>query len=180
MKLEPLEITAGDRVTWELYLPEYLPADGWTLKYAFRGPSVIDLASTPDGQSHLIDVPGNTSKDFAPGSYSWARYVQNADGTRETITTGRTVIKPDLVAAGANYDGSSHAERVLAAIERVIEGRAAKGDQELQFDGKRLTKMTVAELLNLRQHYRNEFRKEKQQQLKRSGRKTGRIIRFRM
>jgi len=180
MKLEPLEITAGDRVTWELYLPEYLPADGWTLKYALRGPSVIDLSAMANGQSHLIDVPGNTTKDFIPGSYSWARYVQKADGSRETITTGRMVIAPDLVATGANYDGSSHAERVLAAIERVIEGRAAKGDQELQFDGKRLTKMTVAELLNLRQHYRNELRKEREKQLRKSGRRTGRIIRFRM
>lgn len=180
MKVEPLEITAGDRLSWGIYLTDYLPSDGWTLKYALRGPVSIDFYTTPDGDRHLVDVPGTTSKDYAPGTYSWARYVQKADGTRETITTGRMVVKPDLVAAGANFDGSSHAERVLAAIERVIEGRASKGDQELWFENKKLVKMTVAELLNLRQHYRLELNAEKKKQLAKSGRRTGRTIKFRM
>jgi len=180
MIVEPLEITAGDKVSWSLYLADYLPADGWTLKYALRGPAVIDVETTADGSSHLVAVAGNTSKDWATGLYSWARYVQHTDTTRVTLATGRLKINPDLVAAGEGYDGRSHAEKVLEAIERVIEGRATRGDQELQFDGKKIVKMTVAELIQLRQQYRNEVRAEKNRQLKKSGRSTGRIIKYKL
>lgn len=158
METEPQEITAGDHVTWELYLSDYPPSAGWALKYALRGPAAINIVSTPSGLNHKVDVPGNTSKDYMSGAYSWARYVEKLDGTRVTLATGRIKIKPDLITAVAGYDGSSHAERVLAAIERVIEGRASRGDQELWFDGKKITKMTVDELIKLRQYYKQELR----------------------
>lgn len=180
MAQEPLEITAGDHVTWFVYDPYHLPSDGWELRYALRGPVAINLVSTPDVSSHKIDIPGASSAAYAAGSYSWARYFVKADGTRETAATGRLVIRPDLVAAGAGYDGSTHAERTLAAIERVIEGRASRGDWETEIDGTRIKKMTVAELIQLRQQYRNEVRAEKARQRGRTGRNTGRIIKFRM
>lgn len=180
MLKEPLEITAGDSLSWSIYDADYLPADGWTLKYALRGPVAIDFASTPDGDSHTVNVPGSVSKDYGPGSYSWARYFEKADGTRATRATGRITIKPDLVAVEGIYDGRSHAEKVLEAIERVIEGRASTGDQEVTIDGNRLVKMSVTELIALRQKYRAELRAERNRQLKKSGRSTGRIIKFRM
>ena len=180
MIVEPLEITAGDKVSWPLYLADYLPGAGWTLKYALRGPAVIDIDATPDGDSHLVDVAGTVSKDWAAGNYSWARYVQHTDTTRVTLATGRLKINPDLVAAAAGFDGRSHAEKVLESIERVIEGRATRGDQELQFDGKKIIKMTVAELIQLRQQYRNEVGAQRNKQLKKSGRSSGRIIKYKL
>ena len=180
MIVEPLEITAGDSVSWSLYLADYLPSGGWTLKYALRGPDVIDIDTTPDGESHKVDVAGSVSKDWAAGNYSWARYVEHTDTTRVTLATGRIKIHPDLIAAAAGFDGRSHAEKVLEAIERVIEGRATRGDQELQFDGKKIVKMTVSELIQLRQQYRNEVRTERNRQLKKSGRSSGRIIKYRL
>lgn len=180
MTYEPTEITAGDRITWARYDAAYLPSDGWVLKYALRGPAAINLVSTADGSSHVIDIPGSTSKDFAPGTYSWAGYYELADGTRVTRYTGRLTIAPDLIEAPAGYDGRSHAEKVLEAIERVIEGRATRGDQELSFDGKRIVKMTVAELIQLRQQYRNEVRAERARAAAKAGRRTGRIIKYRM
>lgn len=180
MTREPLQITAGDNLDWSIYDPDYLPADGWTLKYALRGPVALDITSTAAGDSHLIAVAGSITKDYAPGSYSWARYFAKLDGSRTTTATGRITITPDLVLQGAGYDGRSHAEKVLEAIERVIEGRATRGDQELQFDGKKIVKMTVQELIALRQKYRAELRAERNKQLKKSGRATGRTIKFRM
>uniref|UniRef100_A0A831XDR5 Uncharacterized protein n=1 Tax=Geobacter metallireducens TaxID=28232 RepID=A0A831XDR5_GEOME len=180
MMNEPSEITAGDHITWTRYDADYLPADGWTLKYALRGPAAINLVSTPDGDSHIIDIPGSASKDFAPGAYSWAGYYEKSDGTRVTRYTGRIKIAPDLVAATVGYDGRSHAEKVLEAIERVIEGRATRGDQELTFDGKRIVKMTVAELIQLRQQYRNEVQAERRRAAAKAGRRTGRTIKYRM
>lgn len=175
---EPSEITAGDRITWTRYDAAYLPSDGWVLKYALRGPAAINLSSTPDGSSHVIDIPGNTSKGFAPGAYSWAGYYEKADGTRVTRHTGRLKITPDLVMAVAGYDGRSHAERVLEAIERVIEGRATRGDQELQFEGKKITKMTVDELLKLRQRYKLEVKAEQSGRAGRGGRRRKVLVRF--
>lgn len=180
MAQEPMEITAGDHVKWSVYDPEHLPDDGWELRYAIRGPAAIDLISTPDASSHNIDIPGATSAAYAAGSYSWARYFRKADGTRETACTGRLTVRPDLVSAVAGFDGSTHAERTLAAIERVIEGRASKGDWETEIDGIRIKKMTVEELIRLRQYYRNEVRVQQAKQRGKTGRKTGRIIKFRM
>lgn len=175
--IEPSTVTAGDTVKWQRSLPDYPASAGWLLKYALRGASAIDITAD---SNQLVNVPSSVTSSWAAGSYSVQGYVTLA-GEQHTVYQGPLTIAPSLVAAGADYDGRSHAKRVLDAIEAVIEGRAARGDQEMTIDGTRLVKMSVEQLKTLRVYYRREYQAEQRKLAVASGKKNGRrvLMRFR-
>lgn len=174
---EPLEVAAGDTIIWTRILADYQPTDGWALKYALRGPDVVDIVADADGSSHLVTI--NPADLTVAGTYLVQGYVEK-DGERHTVYSGRLKVAPDLVAAVAGYDGRSHAQKVIDAIEAVIEGRASKDQQELQIDGERLVRIPFEELLRVRQRYRHELAAEAARERRKQGRGSGRTIKFRL
>lgn len=174
--LEPSVITAGDTIQWSRSLPDYPASAGWTLKYALRGPAVIDIVADA---TQLVTVAASASSAWVAGDYFIQGFV--VKGTSQyTVYSGRITINPNLALAGANYDGRSHAKRVLDAIEAVIEGRASRGDQETTIDGTRLVKMTAEQLRGLRSYYRNEYQSELRRENVKNGKRSGRrvLVRF--
>lgn len=174
---EPLEIAAGDTIIWTRNLSDYPASDGWVLSYALRGPAVVDVVSTADGNSHLVTIqPADIS---IAGTYVIQGYVQK-DGERHTVYSGRIKVTPDLVAAAAGYDGRSHAQKVIDAIEAVIEGRASRDQQEMQIDGERLVRTPFDELVRIRNRYRHELASEIDREKRKQGRRVSRSVKFRI
>lgn len=173
---EPDFVTAGDTVSWQRSLPDYPASAGWVLSYALRGPSAIDITADTN---QTINVSSGTSANWAPGSY-FIQGVVTLNGERHTVYQDRITIKPNLAAAGANYDGRSHAKRVLDTIEAVIEGRASKTDLQMEIEGTKISRMTHEQLLSLRTYYRNEYRAELRREKVASGKGSGRriLVRF--
>lgn len=177
---EPLQVAAGDTIQWKRSLPDYPAADGWVLKYALRGPGIIDIAGSADGSDHLISVPAATSAAWVAGDYTARGYVESG-GERFTIYSGRIQVTPDLAAiAAGSYDGRSHARRVIDAIEAVIEGRATKDQQEMWVDGERLVRTPFEILLQIRNRYRRELSAEARREGAQQGRRSGRTIKVRL
>lgn len=177
---EPLEVAAGDTIQWKRSLPDYSAADGWVLKYALRGPAIIDITGTADGSDHLIGVDSANSSSWAAGDYVVQGFVEK--GTeRFTVYSGRVKITPDLAAlSSGTYDGRSHARRVIDAIEAVIEGRATRDQQEMWIDGERLVRTPFEILIQIRNRYRRELGTETRREGSRQGRRSGRIIKFKL
>jgi hypothetical protein len=174
-EIEPTAATAGDTVNWSKCLPEYPSASGWTLKYALRGINgSLDITATTSGAGYLATgiVP-------AAGDYTLQGYVVKGS-EKHTIYISAFTATPDLSAAIANYDGRSHAKRVLDAIEAVIEGRATRGDQAMIVDGTSIIKMSAEQLKLLRVYYRKEYAAEKRADAVKNGRRSGRkvLVRF--
>jgi len=174
---EPLEITVGDTVEWTRALPDYPADDGWVLKYALRGPAVVNLQSEADGSAHKITITTDTLT--VHGTYYTQGYVEK-DTERHTVYTGRIKANPSLTEAIAGYDGRSHAQRVIDAIEAIIEGRATKDQLELQIDGRRLVRTPLEELIRIRQKYRHELAAQVGREKRRQGRGVGRTVKFRL
>ncbi len=174
---EPSEVAAGDTITWTRSLADYSAANGWVLKYALRGPAVVDLESEVDGDSHLVTIaPADLT---TAGTYSVQGYVEK-ETARHTIYTGRLKVTPNLVAAAANFDGRSHAQRVIDAIEAVIEGRATRDQQEMWIDGEKLVRTPFEELIRIRARYRHETSSEAARERRRNGRGGGHSVKFRL
>jgi hypothetical protein len=158
---EPSSVTAGDTLKWTRSLPDYPASAGWVLNYSLiSNNGSIQIASVAAGDAHAVTVDFATSAQYVPGVYAWQAYVTN--GTeRYQVARGEIEVLADFAASSpGSLETRSHVKRVLDAIEAVIEGRAAKGDQELTIDGTRLVKMTVDELLKLRSTYFNLYRQE--------------------
>lgn len=157
-------LIAGDTLSFGTDVPEYLPADGWTLTYRLiprtSGAVITITASTGTGDyDYDIAVPAATTAGWAAGEYSWAAYVE-LSGQRYTVDKGTLTVKPD-VGAVTSYDGRTHARRTLDAIEAAIEGRATNAQlDEYSIAGRTLRYIGHADLLAFRSQYQIEVQRE--------------------
>lgn len=154
------------------------PAPEWTLRLFMRGATAIDLTAVPDGSAHRFTVAANTTASWPPGVYWYSLRAQRA-GEVVVVDEGQVSIRLDLAQVTGEHDGSTHAERVLAKIEAVIEGRATTDVLNYEINGRQLGRAQIEDLLLLRSKYRDEVRRERM--AKRTGQSLfGRVIRARM
>lgn len=153
----PDQITAGLTLDLRVTLTAY-PAPDWELSVILRGPQPIDLAATADGNQHHIEVDAATTASWEAGAYWYSARV--TDGTSVyQVDEGTVTVNPDLAAVSGSYDGRGHVERVLSAIEAVIEGRATKDQMRYKINNRELERTPIGDLLQLRSQYQTELRR---------------------
>lgn len=153
--IEPKFIRAGDTAVWQKVVDGYSPADGWVLQYVLlNGTSrhIID-ASVVDGVFE-VRVAAAVTAPWSAGRYDWVARV-NRGGEVYTVDSDVVEVLPDLTTAA---DLRSHAEKVLASIEAVIEKRATLDQEEYTINGRSLTRTPLPELIKLRDIYRRDVR----------------------
>lgn len=136
------------------------PAPDYELRLALRGPAPIDLVGAPDGATHVFRATAEASAAWVPGTYWW-QLRAHAGADVYPVADGQTIIAADLSRMDWNHDGRSHAEKVLAAIEAVIEGRATLDQQSYTIKDRSLQRTPLADLLKLRAQYRAEVLAQK-------------------
>lgn len=157
--LIPNKIAAGASLKWTIRGGDY-PAPTWALSLHLRGPDVIDLTATADGSDHLIAASAATSAGWSAGAYAYAvRVTDGADVWQ--LERGEIEIEGDLTAALAGADHSTHAQRVLAAIDAILEDKATLAQQSYTINGRTLMRRSTRELMALRQVYSRKVAREK-------------------
>lgn len=155
----PDSITAGTTLAFTLALTAY-PASSWSATLILRGPQSIDLAATPDDALHLFRAPATDTENWKAGEYWYAIRVTDGLDVHE-VDSGAFTVAPDLAAADVDYDGRTHAQRTLEAIEAVIEGRASKDQDSYRINNRELRRTSISQLLKLRDVYRQEVRRQR-------------------
>ncbi len=154
----PSTITAGLSLKVEVHADAY-QAPEWTLTAIIRGPSSVDLSAIALGSGHLFSETAVTTAAWIAGVYAVSiRAVSGADV--HELEAGQLTVAADLVAVDAGFEARGHAQRVLASIEAVIEGRATKDQQSYTINGRALVRTTIADLLLLRDRYRKEVARQ--------------------
>jgi hypothetical protein len=153
------ELIAGDTLDFLDSVPEYPPADGWTLKYRlvprFTTPTQtpIDITATTSGTDYRVQAAAGITTSWVAGFYTWSRWVEKAGPIRQSLGDGQLEVKANPATAAQGYDGRSHARKVLDAINAVLEGRATKDQQEYAIGSRSLKRTPIADLLVLRDRY---------------------------
>lgn len=154
----PDTITAGLTLRVCVALTAYPASDGWALTLHMRGSQSIDLTGTADGDAHLIAADAATTGEWVAGTY-WAT-LRGTDGTDVVeIDSGQIRVETDLAQVAGQYDGRGHVEKVLEAIEAVIEGRATKDQERYRINNRELQRTPLSDLMLLRDKYRTEARR---------------------
>ena len=172
----PEKIIAGTTFSQLVTLTAY-PAPEWGLTLLLRGPLKIDVVATAESAQHLLSATAQSTSLWPPGIYWWAaRATRGAEVVQ--VDEGQAVVGVDLASIDEPHDARSHAEKVLSAIEAVIEGRASVDQQKYTINNRELWRTPIADLLLLRSRYRDEVRRE--QQARRGGQSLlGRQIKVR-
>lgn len=160
----PSEIRAGDTLRWRRSLSDYPASAGWQLRYTLISATAVhSFASTGDGDAHWVVVAASTTANWEAGIY---RLVEAATLGTERYTLGERTVRvlPDLASAVSGVDTRTHAEKVLAAIESYLEGKAGTGwAASLEVAGRKLSEYPLSDLLRLRDLYRAEVSRDRQQ-----------------
>lgn len=161
----PQTLTVGDIWNWkrEDIVSDYPPAS-YTLTYSFRllssAATEIALSGsviTESATAYTISVPDSTTVGYTKGDYTWQEYISNATD-RIVLNTGFVTLEPNLDADTS--DPRSFWAKVLDAIEATIENRASIDQSSMSIAGRSLSRMTIDELLTLRDRARFETGKE--------------------
>lgn len=180
---EPAELRAGDTWTWTKTLADYPASAPWTLKYRFKNAAGgFEIVASASGDGYSVTVAASTTAGYVAGAYSWVAWVEGGNSEKYTVDSGTTTIDPDYRSgtATAALDDRSHARKVLASIEAVIEGRATKDQEEYAIAGRSLKRTPITTLLKMRQHYQAEVAAEVSREAIANGTGTGRRIQFRV
>ena len=165
----PGTLTAGDSLTWVDYafgdaLGASVDSSAYSLAYSFRGPVAaagLDVVGTPSGTgwSFVLTTAQSAAMNVGatPQTWYWQASATKA-GVRVTAGDGSLWVKPNLagLAAGSTlFDGTSAAEKILAAIETEITARATGGmTVEYTIGNRSLKKEPITALLTLRSQYK--------------------------
>ena len=172
---EPETLTSGVTWKWKKTLADY-PASEWGLVYYLRrnGDTLTSYNTTADGDDHLLNVVATITTLRGAGEYDLVGIVTKG-AEKFVVYQGRVEVLPNPQQSGA-YDPRTHAEKVIDAIEAVLESRATKEILNFSVEGNSLSSIPHADLLALRSRYRIEVEREKAAERLKMGRGSGRRI----
>lgn len=161
---EPTELTAGDRWAWKRSdLHSDYDNSLYTLTYSARlegsGSTEIEIAASASGTDYLVEVAASSTSIYVTGKYHWQAYITRiSDSERVTIDNGSFEVKANNELS--TLDPRTHAKKVLEAIEATLESRATKDQMSYTINGRTLARMPIADLILLRDRYKQEVREQ--------------------
>lgn len=181
--VEPLKVIAGDRLIWQRSFDDYPASGGWTLSYYLvhktNAKITINAVAGDDGDSHKVDVDIATSGAWPAGIYNWQSFV--SDGvSRYQVGEGELEVLTNFASGSVTtFDDRAHCEKVLEAIEAVIENRASQDQMAYTIEGRSLSRTPIADLLVFRGRYKAEVSRLRKADRIKAGLDSGSTIRVR-
>lgn len=176
---EPTTFRAGDSVAWSRSLPEYLPADGWVLKYRllYASGAAVAITSSASGAEHAVSLTSANTASWAAGSATLVAYVEKGTD-RVTLESQQVTILPDLTTA-ANFDSRTQNQKALADLEAALAAYCKAGQGhvgEYEIAGRRMKFRDSNQIVDLINHYKRAVAKERAALAAINGGAPGRVL----
>ncbi|MEI8647414.1 hypothetical protein P4S73_04695 [Paraglaciecola sp. Hal342] len=152
----PIDFTAGNAVTWSQPVTEL----NHTYEYLFIGAAGrFKVSPTIEGGELVVSLNSSATTAHVAGEYHWFLF-STFNENRHQVADGYITISDDPTKQNS-VDTSTYASRVLASIEKRIEGRILTDHENYAVDGRSLTRIPFAQLEGLRNKYAWMVRDEK-------------------
>lgn len=119
----------------------------------------FSASANADGINWDVTVAAATTTPLLPGNWKWQAYAEQG-AERYTVDVGFFVVEPDLAGATAGTQ-QSHNEKMLAAIQSVLSGRATNDIESYSIAGRAVNKIPIKELATLETIYIAKVRAER-------------------
>lgn len=173
----PASLVAGDSLQWTRVIADYSADDGWSVSTHFRTDrgGRLEVEMSGSGTTWTGTLTGAQTAILQPGVISW-HVVVSKTTDRVTIANGEIRILPDPMADRE----PTHAERMLEAIESLIEGRLSRDAAErYTINGQSIDRMTSEDIRKWRDYYRSEVAAQRNRDRQFRGGVSRRIVRTR-
>lgn len=156
----PRNLTAGDTLSWRDSFSDYKPPE-YSLSWAIRGATAINLEAIAVGEEFETTITPALSSSLASGTYFFQAYTRYSGGSRHTIGSGQITVLANLESAQYAYNGSTTAQKMLAAVEVAIQARLTGGAVDsYEIKGRRLDRTPLPDLVALRSQLKIEVQRE--------------------
>lgn len=158
----PNSFTVGESFSWTKEFSLY-PASLWDLTYHFRGVGQgFDVEATANGNKFDLSALSTQTDNCTAGTYSYQAYVTK-DAEKILVDQGTIRVHPNLASLDLNdsFDGRSKAQKILDAIDAMIEGKATLDQQAYQIGNRQLSRIPIPDLIMLRDKYQRIVAEEK-------------------
>lgn len=165
----PSKIVKSDSTSWvdcatQDVLGNAVTSADWTLTYALRGATTLDLTAVAEGDGWKTSISAAQSGGLTAGIYYWQAIVTKGS-ERITLGSGQITVEADLLAASTGFDGRSQARKdldaVQAAIRAIISGGAVA---EYTIGNRSVRKMGMESLIMLESKLKAEVVREEKAQ----------------
>jgi len=154
---EPTALLAGDTAKWLKTVADFPASEGWALSYTLVSAAArITFNATTSGNDYLVSVPAATTAAWTAGAYEWRAQVSKS-GEVFTVATGSITVQPSFASA---VDSRSHARKALTNIEAYLENSGNLSASMYEIAGRKLQRISLPELLALRDKYKGEVARE--------------------
>jgi hypothetical protein len=182
----PRSIVAGDRQVWRhrdlrgtdpvTGSPVTLDPAIYSLTWTIAGETTVNVSAGNDGGEYvtIFDAPA------VKGNYFYQAYVSRS-GARLTLSSGPIEVVENLAVVATPFDGRSQLEKDLESIEAAIRVVVAGGVQSYSIQGRSLSKLSLGELIALRDKYKADLQSQRAAEAVRRGEGDPRrsFVRFR-
>lgn len=149
---------AGASASWSESLTDY-PAPAWVLTLTMISAGhKITVVGTASGAAHAFAVDAVVSADYVPGKYKWQ--LSAAAGAAVVVVGSGSATVAASFAGVESLDGRTHAEKMVEALQAVLENRGTQDYVGLTVAGRSIQKMSLAELRAALVDYRAEVARE--------------------
>ena len=176
---EPITIYKGETVVWNRKdLTDYPVgsyAMSWTARLESNGGTAFSATVTEVDDYYKFTLDNSNTGGYTTGDYFWVlKVTQSSDSEELIIDSGKITVKDNYF--GSTGDTRSHAKIMLDKIESILEGRADADVSSYSIQGRSLSKIGIAELLQWRDYYKAEYQKEIAKFRRDNKEGTGRVI----
>jgi hypothetical protein len=155
---EPSRFAAGETVSWTKAVADFPNTDGYSLVYAFGGPTAfsnVTATSESDG-SYSVTIAAATTVALTPGVYRWQSYAESGL-ERYAVESGQFVVTASLLGGNPVV---SQAVKTLAVIDAALENRLTSDIESYTILGRSVNKIPISDLIKLRATFAAQVWKE--------------------
>jgi hypothetical protein len=145
---EPTELVAGMSWQWDRVDAEHPAADGWVLRYVFRGATDLEVQAAPAGNVWQVRIDAAQTL-LEPDDYQLFGYFERTSPAleRHDAYKGRVLV---LRSPLAPQNALSKVREELAIIERALMGQLTPSIESYSIDGVAVNKIPVKQLEEMR------------------------------
>ena len=127
---------------------------------------VVNVAGSDNGDGRfLFELGTAASDDLHVGTYRYQIAVtETATSKVRLVEQGVMEVDQNFALVTDGHDGRTHAEKVLAALEAVLENKAGADQANMAVDGQSLSRYSWPELVELHRRYEFRVARERDQQ----------------
>lgn len=156
------EIIQGASYEWTESSSDYLPSDGWTMKFYLRGIGAgLNLDATTDDEDFVFSISAAQSAVLSVGAYSW-QIIAEKSTEKVFFGEGEIKIKLGFASLGESetIDNRSPYKIILDAIDAMLKNKATMDQQRYVIGNRQLDRIPINDLVTLRDKYQKLYNQE--------------------